>query len=127
METQRVLARIVGPLLVIPAVGVFLNLRTYRSLIEEFSRSLALCYLGGFMALLMGLVLLQFHNTWEGRWPVIITILGWITVIKGVTLILFPGLISSFRIPLVATGPLVVSLGISFVVGVFLTIKGYWS
>ncbi len=37
-----------------------------------------------------------------------------------------PSFISSVWTPLVATGPLVVSLGISFVVGVFLTVKGYW-
>jgi hypothetical protein len=126
METSRLLARIIGPLLIVPAVGVLANLEAYRPMIAEFSKSLALCYLGGFMALLIGLVLLQFHSKWEAHWPVIITILGWICVFKGVALILFPGFISSFWTPLITPVPMVVSLGISLVIGVFLTIKGYW-
>ena len=91
METSKILARIIGPVMIIPAIGIFLNFNTYQGMIGEFSKSPSLCYLGGFMALLMGLVILQFHNKWEAGWPVVITILGWITIIKGVALIIFPG------------------------------------
>jgi hypothetical protein len=115
-----------GPVLIVPAVGVFLNFSTYRLMVEEFSKSASLCYLGGFMALLFGLVILQFHSEWVAGWPVIITILGWITVVKGVVLILFPGVLSSAWTPLTATVPMAISLGISLVIGVFLTVKGYW-
>jgi hypothetical protein len=127
MQTSRILARIIGPILIVPAVGVFLNMEAYRSLVEEFSRNASLCYLGGFMALLTGLIILQFHNKWEARWPVVITILGWITVVKGALLIVFPGLVASMWSPY-ASGPitLIISLAISCAVGVFLTIKGYW-
>ena len=122
METSKILARIIGPAMVIPAIGIFLNFNTYQAMIGEFSKSPSLCYLGGFMALLMGLIILQFHNKWEVVWPVVITILAWITLIKGVALIIFPGFFWY------ATGPitLIVSLGISCAVGFFLTIKGYW-
>jgi hypothetical protein len=127
METSRIMARIIGPILIVPALGVLLNLEAYRHLIEEFSRSPALCYLGGFMALLLGLTVLQFHHKWEFRWPVVITILGWISVVKGVVLTLLPGLIPNLWYPYAAApAPMIVSLAISFVVGVFLTIKGYW-
>jgi hypothetical protein len=128
METSRVLARIIGPILIIPAVGVFLNMATYQRIVEEFGKSLALCYLAGFPALLLGLLILQFHNRWEARWPVIITILGWIALIKGASLILFPGFVGNTWYPYIAASPavLIVSLGISLALGVFLTIKGYW-
>jgi hypothetical protein len=126
MQTSRVLARIMGPTLVVPAAGVLLNLETYQRMIAEFSQSPALCYLGGFMALLIGLVLLQFHSKWEAHWPVIITILGWLCVVKGAALILFPGFVLNLWHPYAANAaPLIVSLGISFVVGVFLTVQGY--
>jgi hypothetical protein len=49
METSRILARIIGPLLIIPALGVFLNLDSYQRLIEEFSKSVG-------------------YATWEGLW-----------------------------------------------------------
>jgi len=127
METSKILARIVGPGMIIPAIGIFLNFNTYQGMIGEFSKSPSLCYLGGFMALLMGLVILQFHNKWEAGWPVVITILGWITLIKGLLLILFPGSLTNLWHPLTESPTaLIVSLGISCAVGIFLTFKGYW-
>ena len=127
METSKILARIIGPAMIVPALGIFLNFNTYQSMIGEFSKSPSLCYLGGFMALLMGLVILQFHNKWEAGWPVIITILGWITLIKGLVLVLFPGSLIHLWHPLTANPTaLIVSLVISCAVGIFLTIKGYW-
>ncbi|HMK35597.1 MAG TPA: hypothetical protein VK463_11050 [Desulfomonilaceae bacterium] len=126
MESSRVLARIVGPLLVISAVGIFLNLEAAQRLIEEYSKSFALCYLGGFMALLLGLVILQFQKTWETRWPVVITILGWIAVVKGAVLIVFPRQVLHLWSPIaVSPYPLIVSSAVSLAAGVFLTIKGY--
>jgi hypothetical protein len=122
METSKILARIIGPVMIIPAIGIFLNFNAYQGMIGEFSKSPSLCYLGGFMALLMGLIILQFHNRWEAGWSVVITILGWIALIKGVALIIFPG--SSWYVTSPTT--LIISLGISCAVGIFLTIKGYW-
>lgn len=127
METSRVLAKIIGPLLIIPALGVFLNLETYRHLIEEFSKSAALCYLAGYMALLLGLLVVHLHNVWEARWPVVITILGWVAVVKGVAIIVLPGFIPEIWYPFAveSSARLIVPLGISLILGIFLTIKGY--
>jgi hypothetical protein len=127
METSKILSRIIGPVLIIPAIGIFLNFSAYQGLIGEFIRSAALCYLGGFMALLMGLVILQFHNKWEASWSVLITILGWIILIKGLVLVLFPGAVIAWWHALTASPVgLIVSLVISCAVGIFLTVKGYW-
>ncbi len=127
MQDSRVIAKIIGPLLVISALGMLLNLKTYQSLIQEFSKSASLCYLGGFLALALGLVILQFNNKWEAEWPVVITILGWISVVKGTILLVFPQLILGLWHPLTGTPtPLIVSSVISLAVGAFLTIKGYW-
>lgn len=127
MEPPKILARVIGPLFIIAAAGILLNLEAYQGLIKEFSNSLALCYLAGFMALLLGLIVLQFQNTWEPRWPVLITILGWITVVKGAALVVLPG--PSLRIWYSYTGspvPLIVSSATMLAVGTFLTIRGYW-
>ena len=44
----------------------------------------------GYITLLMGLVTVILHNVWVADWRVAITILGWSTVIKGITKIGFP-------------------------------------
>lgn len=44
----------------------------------------------GYITLLMGLVTVILHNIWVADWRVVITILGWSTLIKGVMKVGFP-------------------------------------
>ncbi len=44
----------------------------------------------GYITLIMGLVTVILHNIWVFDWRIIITILGWSTVIKGIMKIGFP-------------------------------------
>ena len=44
----------------------------------------------GYTSMLMGLVTAILHNVWVLGWEVVITILGWSTMIKGITKIGFP-------------------------------------
>ncbi len=44
----------------------------------------------GYTSFLMGLVTVLLHNIWVWNWTVIVTILGWSTMIKGITKIGFP-------------------------------------
>jgi hypothetical protein len=127
MQASKILARIIGPVMIIPAIGMLLNFNAYQAMIGEFSKSPSLSYLGGLLGLLMGLIILQFHNKWEAGWPVVITILGWITLIKGLVLMLFPvSVIDLWRPFMSSPTTLIVSLVISCAVGIFLTVKGYW-
>ena len=126
METSKILARIIGPTMIVPAIGMIIKFAEYQRLYEEFSKSPSLCYLGGLMAFVLGLVVLQFHNRWGAGWPVLITIIGWIALIKGLILMLFPWSMLSMWQPITAGPALMISMTISCAVGVFLTIRGYW-
>ncbi len=44
----------------------------------------------GYITLLMGLVTVILHNVWVADWRVVITILGWSTLIKGIMKVGFP-------------------------------------
>ncbi|MBU1164197.1 hypothetical protein KKA15_01370 [Patescibacteria group bacterium] len=44
----------------------------------------------GYISMLMGLVTVILHNVWVASWEVIITIMGWSTLIKGIMKIGFP-------------------------------------
>ena len=44
----------------------------------------------GYTTFLMGLVTVILHNVWELSWKVAITILGWSTLLKGISKIGFP-------------------------------------
>jgi len=44
----------------------------------------------GYITFLLGLVTVILHNIWVYDWKVTITILGWVTLFKGITKIGFP-------------------------------------
>ena len=91
METSIFLAKILGPYCLIVALGWLLNLKAYQRIIDGFIANAAMVYISGVLALLFGLLILQCHHIWTLDWRVIITIMGWISLIKGMYLILFPG------------------------------------
>ena len=69
----------------------------FGKMVEEFERSPALTYVTGFFTLVLGMLLVQFHNIWVSDWTVLITIIGWISLIKGITLIAFPQCLLLFK------------------------------
>lgn len=84
MNTSIVIARIMGPLMLIMGLSLLLNADAFRAMAKDFMKSRALVYLAGFITLLLGLLVVVFHNVWAPGWPVIITVFGWIMVVAGI-------------------------------------------
>jgi hypothetical protein len=120
------IARILGPYCLIVALGGLLNLKAYQRVIDECTANAAMVYIGGILALFFGLLIIQCNNIWAFNWRVIITIIGWMGLIKGMYLILFPGSLIKVvkfyqKFPLFLVSNLILVL----VLGVILTAFGY--
>ena len=74
-------------------IGIFINPGFYKKLFEDFIENAAVLYLGGITALVVGYLILAFHNTWTMDMSVIITIVGWLALIKGVVILIQPKII----------------------------------
>ncbi len=84
------LARLIGPIFVVVAIGVLANGAVYRGLSQEFVRSPALIYLSGLFAMAAGVAVLLNHNVWAADWRVLITLFGWLAAIGGAQRIIWP-------------------------------------
>lgn len=71
-------------------VGILVNPGFYKKLYEDFCENAVSLYLGGFAALVIGFLLVAFHNTWTKDLSVIITIVGWISLVKGIIILTLP-------------------------------------
>ena len=71
-------------------VGILINPDFYKKIYQDFIDSGMVVYFGGFTALAIGYLLVTFHNVWEMDWHVIITIFGWIALIKGMLILVRP-------------------------------------
>lgn len=126
MDSSIFLAQILGPYCLIVGISVLLNLDFYQKVIDDFCQNPTFIYFGGVLALIIGLLIIGFHNIWIWGWPVLITLVGWLGVIKGITLLFFPHVLTKFAsFYKKNTAILIFRLILIVVIGVFLTIFGY--
>jgi uncharacterized membrane protein len=90
MTASTYLARLMGPVLLVAAIGLFLNREGYKAMAQEFLRSPALIYLSGVLTMLAGVAIVLAHNLWVADWRVLITVFGWLGAIGGAARIALP-------------------------------------
>lgn len=70
--------------------GILFSSNYYKKAFVKLLENSTFLILGGFIAIILGILILENHNIWVKNWTVIITIIGWVALIKGVILIVFP-------------------------------------
>ena len=90
METSIFIAKILGLVYIAVGLGMFFSSSYYRKMLEGITKCAGFMYLGGIMALVVGFLIVTYHNVWVGSWVVLITIIGWIALLKGLLLLIFP-------------------------------------
>lgn len=126
METSLFLAQLIGPVLIVIGLGLLLKKTEFREMATDFLSSRALIFVSGLLTLVAGLAIVLTHNVWEFNWPVIITILGWLSVFGGVFRILFPDSVQSVGTSMLdKPATMTVSGAIQIVLGLWLSYVGY--
>ena len=126
MQSSFIIAQILGPMYVIVAAGLLLNTPAYQRVFEEIFESPALAYLGGLLALITGLVILALHHAWSADWTLIVTLIGWLALIKGSLLAVWPGAVIRLSRPLMAKPARLRTWAVvPLALGLFLSLEGY--
>jgi hypothetical protein len=89
MNIANTLAVLMGTTLVILGITVF-NKPYFHAVMTDLANSKGLVWITGLVTFVMGMVIVALHNVWSADWRVIVTLLGWLTVIKGAVILLFP-------------------------------------
>jgi ribose/xylose/arabinose/galactoside ABC-type transport system permease subunit len=85
------LAKLIGLYCVIVALTMVANRRTMVDAVNALIRDPPLVMLSGVIAVGLGLGLVIGHSVWSGGvLAVVVTIVGWISLIKGVALLVVP-------------------------------------
>jgi len=127
MATSIFIAKLIGPVLLVAAIAMLANPGDLKKIAREFLESRALVYLSGMLAMLGGLAIVINHNLWVADWPVLITLLGWASVVGGAARIALPSVVESVGNAMVEN---LVAMRIGgavwALVGAFLIYKGYF-
>jgi hypothetical protein len=123
MDSSLFLAKFWGWYLIIFFLILSLNPNRIKQIFNDLKDEKFLI-IGSFIAIIVGLLNILFHNIWEPNWKLIITLIGWIALLKGLFLFIFPqrtvAWLELINIKLVQVLYLLLFLG-----GIFLLNKAY--
>lgn len=115
MINSRQLAQIIGPTLSVMTISEMINLSIWKSNIPSVT------FLNRVLLFVGGISIIRIHNFWDRSWIILITLIGWLTIILGFLRMLFPTAkqagenLSTYLL-----------LAVLFVIGLFLSLKGYY-
>ena len=85
------LAKLIGLYCVLIALTMFVNKDLMIAAAGTLPQNAAVLVLSGVFALFFGLAIVLAHNVWSGGvLPVVVTVIGWASLLKGVTLLALP-------------------------------------
>ena len=89
MEISIYLARFWGSLFIILGLGTILI--KFLGRVIKYTEDKTITVSTGYITFLLGLVTVTLHNIWVKDLRVAVTILGWVTLLKGIEKIAVPG------------------------------------
>ena len=90
LDISLFLSKALGLYLVIISVGMLTNASTLKPILGEMLKSPGLVFIAGVIAMIIGILIVISHNFWTLDWRVIITIIGWTSLIKGTIRVVIP-------------------------------------
>jgi hypothetical protein len=82
------LAELFGVYLTVVALSMLIRQQEYVEVMVAITRNPSLLYIAGLMGFTAGLATVLSHNVWSGgALPVVVTLFGWISLVKGILLL----------------------------------------
>jgi hypothetical protein len=114
MTTSKHLAQLIGPTLTALTLSEAMNLQIWTVGIAPVT------YLNGSLLFVAGLSIVRVHNLWMRGWPLMVTLVGWGSLLGGLVRMCAPQAQQGGK-----NVPTYALIAILFLIGVLLTFKGY--
>lgn len=98
MDVSRFLSKVIGIYLIIVSLSIIVNFPQFAIYLNDLLNNVSIMFITGFFTLILGILMVVSHNVWQWNWRLLITILSWVTLIKGSTLIFYPHFIDKATI-----------------------------
>ena len=95
INISSVIAEVLGIFFVVMGASMAVNGKETAAVLEEAAQNKGYLWMWGFLALVTGAVMVSLNNMWTSGLPLAITILGWLALIKGAFVLIFPSATAS--------------------------------
>ncbi len=125
MELSLFLAKLFGIYLLI--VGLLWAVRgaAISGVIEDFLANPGMLFLSGLIALWVGIAMAISHSVWEPNWRGLITLMGYLSIVKGVMRVGFPNVPRRAALKMVKGTNVYIWVGLALALGGYLTWAGF--
>ena len=125
MEISIFFAKLIGFYLVIALAALLINFPRFKDILTKTATPSATLFFGIF-ALLFGLVVVLLHNIWVWDWRVLITLIGWLSILRGVIRLFFPDWVIKMTVKFAKNKTYLIVISIVFIIiGIFLLFHAY--
>jgi hypothetical protein len=93
---QGIITQIVAWLLLVLGLSYTVNTAMWLRVVRDAMAEPARYFFMVILTLVLGLAIIATHNVWVAGWPVVVTLFGWILVVKSALFLLFPRIIGLF-------------------------------
>jgi hypothetical protein len=126
--TTRFCARVVGPLLVIVGAVVIARAGDLVLLVPAILQDGPLTFITGIFTLICGIVLIAAHHHWNSAAAIAISLLGALTIVRGITLLFAPSVLTGLVHQFLNLGPGALIAGaIALILGAWLSFVGWFA
>lgn len=122
----RMFARVLGPFFTIITIVAMARAGDMRQMLSDFTASDVWPWVTGAFILGGGIAIVAFHQFWRGAAAIIISVLGWLLVVRGILLIAFPGIFASVADRMIgAPAAWIAAFVVMALIGLYLTYVGW--
>ncbi|NGX42878.1 MAG: hypothetical protein K940chlam7_01166 [Chlamydiae bacterium] len=126
MDVSIFLARLFGLYLTIIAFVYFFRKTFLREVLRDFYNNSALVVVTSIINLFIGLLIILNHNIWEYSWRVVITLIGYLSLLKGILNLFAPEYGKKMAAKVMEGNILMYSGVISLALGLYLLYYGFF-
>ena len=125
-HSTRMFARVLGPFLMISCGAAAVRASDMRPLVTGFGANPVWPWITGAFTLVGGLIVVALHQCWRGAAAVVVSVMGWLVVLRGLLLLAFPTAFMSMANSMLAASALWRTVCVCFaLVGLYLTYVGW--
>lgn len=124
MDISAFLAKLIGLYFIIVALICIFRKRQIEAMSKEFISSKSALAVSAEISLIFGLVIAIDHSIWEFSWRGLVTLLGYLMILRGILRFAFPNFVKKIASKLM-NGGFWATVIIILIIGIYLTYSGF--
>jgi len=121
------LAQLWGPVMLAIGLGIFLSRNYYIKIYRDLEKAPFAALMFGMVAMAAGITQILFHNVWNTLPQIVVSLLGWATLLKGTVFVVWPHLADKGGDWTVDSKLVPAAGAVMLIAGTYLSWVGYFS